>query len=69
MLAEVMLGVAFAVLTALVDTVLAATEVGPRAVMVPVVAFENAAMVLSHPLHVLSHLSPTTSHKPCVKIR
>ena len=69
MLAEVMLGVALAVLTALVNTVLAATEVEPRAVMVPVVALVNAPMVLSHPLHVLSHLSPTTSHKPCVKIR
>ena len=69
MLAEVMLGVALAVLTALVNTVLAASEVEPRAVMVPVVALVNAPMVLSHPLHVLSHLSPTTSHKPCVKIR
>ena len=69
MLAEVMLGVALAVLTALVNTVLAASEVEPRAVMVPVVALVNVGVVLSHPLHVLSHLSPTASHKPCVKIR
>ena len=69
MLAEVMLGVDLVVLTVLVDTVLAAAEVEPRAVVVLVVALVNAAVVLSHPLHVLSHLSPTTSHKPCVKIR
>ena len=28
----------------------------------------DIAAVESQPLHVLSHLSPTTSHKPCVKI-
>ena len=69
MLAEVMLGVALVVLTALVNTVLAASEVEPRAVMVPVVALVNAAVLLSHPPHVLSHLSPTTTHKPFVKMR
>ena len=69
MLAAVMLGVDLAVLTGLVDTVLAAAEVEPRAVVVLVVALINAAVLLSHPLHVLSHLSPTTSHKPFVKIR
>lgn len=67
-------GVVVVAATRLVVVVVVTEAGGMGLVLVIVTAVVDTvgvdiAAVESQPLHVLSHLSPTTSHKPCVKIR
>ena len=54
-------------LVAIVDAVVVVVMVVGVMVVAEVVDI-NFGVVESHPLHVLSHLPSTPSHKPCIKI-